>query len=181
MRAPAKHPPPSSPTPKNLVGLLPSLAKYRRGLTVGMQRLTIAAVVGNFIQLLIGIITNCMAGPPQPLANLPVARRIIQALLPAYRPSDKHTLLAFSIALVAIVVVKGIFSYWTRWVLIGVSRDIEYDLRNDLLGRLLKMEPEFYVRNRTGELMSRATNDLNPVRMALGPGIRASGQSLRTP
>jgi ATP-binding cassette subfamily B protein len=66
----------------------------------------------------------------------------------------------------------------TRWVLIGVSRDIEFDIRGDLLNRLLLMEPEFYVRNRTGELMSRATNDLNAVRMVLGPGIMYSGQTI---
>ena len=75
---------------------------------------------------------------------------------------------------------KGLFSYWTRSILIGLSRDIEYDLRNDLLDRLLAMEPEFYVRNRTGELMSRATNDLNAVRMVLGPGIMYSATTLVT-
>ena len=72
------------------------------------------------------------------------------------------------------------FSFWSRWILIGLSRDIEYDLRNDLLDRLLLMEPEFYVRNRTGELMSRATNDLNQVRMVLGPGIMYSATTLVT-
>jgi len=180
MSAPQKNPPPGRPTPKGLLGLLPYLAKYKRGLTVGSLTLAIGALVGNFIPLVIGVITDCLAGTPQPLANLPAARRIIQAILPAYHPSDKHTLLAFSLAVVAIVAVKGVFSYWTRWVLIGVSRDIEYDLRNDLLARLLKMEPEFFVRNRTGELMSRATNDLNSVRMVLGPGIMYSGQTLVT-
>ena len=71
-------------------------------------------------------------------------------------------------------------SFATRWVLIGISRDIEFDIRNDLLDRLLVMEPEFYVRNRTGELMSRATNDLNSVRMVLGPGIMYSGTTIVT-
>ena len=71
-------------------------------------------------------------------------------------------------------------SFSTRWILIGVSRDIEFDIRNDLLDRLLVLEPEFYVRNRTGELMSRATNDLNAVRMVLGPGIMYSATTLVT-
>ncbi len=71
-------------------------------------------------------------------------------------------------------------SFSTRWILIGVSRDIEFDIRNDLLDRLLLLEPEFYVRNRTGELMSRATNDLNAVRMVLGPGIMYSATTLVT-
>ncbi len=76
------------------------------------------------------------------------------------------------------VAVKGVLSYWKRWIIIGVSRDIEYDLRNDVLARLLALEPAFFVRNRTGELMSRATNDLNSVRMVLGPGIMYSADTL---
>ena len=76
--------------------------------------------------------------------------------------------------------VKGFLSFWTRWILIGVSREIEYDLRNDLLARLVELEPEFYVRNRTGDLMSRATNDLNAVRMVLGPGIMYSATTIVT-
>ena len=82
--------------------------------------------------------------------------------------------------LVGVMLVKGFFSFWTRWILIGVSREIEYDLRNDLLARLARMEPEFYVRNRTGDLMSRATNDLNAVRMVLGPGIMYSATTIAT-
>jgi len=75
---------------------------------------------------------------------------------------------------------QGIFVFAARWKLIGVSRDIEFDIRNDLLKRLLMMEPEFYVRNRTGELMSRATNDLNSVRMVLGAGIMYSATTIVT-
>jgi ATP-binding cassette subfamily B multidrug efflux pump len=82
--------------------------------------------------------------------------------------------------LVGFIALKGLLSFSTRWILIGVSRDIEFDIRNDLLDRLLIMEPEFYVRNRTGELMSRATNDLNAVRMVLGPGIMYSATTLVT-
>jgi ATP-binding cassette subfamily B protein len=78
------------------------------------------------------------------------------------------------------MVLKGIFSFWTRWILIGVSREIEYDLRNDLLTRLVRLEPEYYVRNRTGDLMSRATNDLNNVRMVLGPGIMYTATTIAT-
>ena len=78
------------------------------------------------------------------------------------------------------MLVKGFFSFWTRWILIGLSREIEYDLRNDLLDRLLAMDPEFYVRNRTGDLMSRATNDLNAVRMVLGPGIMYTATTIAT-
>ena len=67
--------------------------------------------------------------------------------------------------------IKGFFQYWMRVILIGVSRDIEYDLRNDLFARLITLSSDFYGRYRTGDIMARATNDLNQVRMMLGPGI----------
>ena len=56
-------------------------------------------------------------------------------------------------------------------ILIGISRDIEYDLRNDLFRHLVRLSPDFYGRTRTGDIMARATNDLNAVRMMLGPGV----------
>src|SRR5260370_33060748 len=105
MSAPQKNPPHGRPTPKDLLGLLPYLAKYKRGLTVGSLTLAIGALVGNFLPLVIGVITDCLAGTPPPLANLPAARRIIQAGLPAYHPCDQNTLLACSLPVVALVAV----------------------------------------------------------------------------
>ena len=67
--------------------------------------------------------------------------------------------------------IKGLFQYWMRVILIGISRDIEYDLRNDLFAQLVGLSPDFYARTRTGDIMARATNDLNAVRMMLGPGM----------
>ena len=58
-----------------------------------------------------------------------------------------------------------------RRLLIGVSRHVEYDLRGDFLAHLQKMSPSFFQRWRTGDLMSRASNDITAVRMVLGPGI----------
>src|SRR2546429_7156722 len=97
-----------------------------------------------------------------------------------YEPNSRRTLGIYCLVLVLCVAIKGLLSFGARWKLIGVSRDIEYDIRSDLLVRLLALEPEFYVRNRTGELMSRATNDLNSVRMVLGPGIMYSATTLVT-
>ncbi len=65
---------------------------------------------------------------------------------------------------------EGLFQYWMRVILIGISRDIEYDLRNDLFAHLIRLSSDFYARYRTGDIMARATNDLNAVRMMLGPG-----------
>ena len=67
-----------------------------------------------------------------------------------------------------------------RHILIGVSRKIEYDLRNDLFAHLQSLSPSFYERNPTGDIMARATNDLSAVRMVLGPGIMYSMNTLFT-
>ncbi len=77
----------------------------------------------------------------------------------------------FAAILVALSFGKGIFQYWMRVVIIGISRDVEYDLRNDLFSHLVTLSSNFYAKYRTGDIMARATNDLNAVRMMLGPGI----------
>ena len=73
--------------------------------------------------------------------------------------------------LIGVALLRGVFQYWMRVVLIGISRDIEFDLRNDLFGHLVRLSADFYARRRTGDIMARATNDLNAVRMMLGPGV----------
>src|SRR5262249_61334766 len=101
-------------------------------------------------------------------------------IVPYYQAHSRKTLGIYCLVLVVCIALKGLMSFATRWILIGISRDIEFDIRNDLLDRLLVMEPEFYVRNRTGELMSRATNDLNADRMVLGAGIMYSATAFAT-
>ena len=80
--------------------------------------------------------------------------------------------------LVLISLAKGIFLYSQRWVLIGISRDIELDLRNDLFRKLEQQDSGFYQRYRTGDIMARMTNDLNAVRMLLGPGLMYSANTI---
>ncbi len=58
-----------------------------------------------------------------------------------------------------------------RYTVIGASRKIEYDMRNDFFSHLLTLPTSFYNNYKTGDLMARATNDLNAVRNVLGPGI----------
>ena len=82
--------------------------------------------------------------------------------------------------LLVLALMKGVFQYWMRWILIGISRDIEYDLRNDLFSHLTKLSQRFYQSYRTGDLMSRATNDMNAVRLMLGPGVMYSVDVLLT-
>ncbi|HEY1647101.1 MAG TPA: ABC transporter ATP-binding protein [Terracidiphilus sp.] len=84
----------------------------------------------------------------------------------------------FAALLVAIALVKGIFLYAQRWILIGISRDIEFDIRNDLFRKLEKQDTGFYQRYRTGDIMARMTNDLNAVRMLLGPALMYSANTI---
>jgi ATP-binding cassette, subfamily B, multidrug efflux pump len=165
----------------HLKTLLPYVGRYKSMTALGLLTNTLMGLVGAFPQLIIGMITDCISGSAHTLSTLSgTARVALSPLLAIYAPMNRHALELFCLILVGVVFVKGFLSFWTRWILIGVSREIEYDLRNDLLARLVELEPEFYVRNRTGDLMSRATNDLNAVRMVLGPGIMYSATTIVT-
>ncbi len=87
-------------------------------------------------------------------------------------------ILFFAGLLIAISAGKGIFLYAQRWVLIGISRKIEFDIRNDLFRKLELQDASFYQRFRTGDIMARTTNDLNAVRMLLGPALMYSANTI---
>ncbi|HEU5352258.1 MAG TPA: ABC transporter ATP-binding protein [Terracidiphilus sp.] len=89
-----------------------------------------------------------------------------------------NQILFFAGLLIAISVGKGIFLYVQRWVLIGISRKIEFDIRNDLFRRLELQDASFYQNFRTGDIMARTTNDLNAVRMLLGPALMYSANTV---
>ena len=86
----------------------------------------------------------------------------------------------YSLLIVAASLTEGVFRFLMRRIMIGVSRLIEYDLRNDLFHHLQRLSPGFYQKNSTGDLMARATNDLSAVRSVLGPGIMYSLNTLFT-
>jgi ATP-binding cassette subfamily B protein len=88
--------------------------------------------------------------------------------------TTRRHILLLALLLVGINLVKGVFMYAQRWILIGISREIEFDLRNDLFKKLETQDRDFYQRYRTGDIMARMTNDLNAVRMLLGPGLMYS-------
>jgi ATP-binding cassette subfamily B protein len=92
--------------------------------------------------------------------------------------ATRQTILFYAGLLVAVYLVKGVFLYAQRWILIGISRDIEFDLRNDLFRHLEKQDSGFYHRYRTGDIMARLTNDLNAVRMLLGPALMYSANTV---
>ena len=142
--------------PKSLRPLYPYLKKYRRGFMVG----TLCVLLLNGIAV----------QSPQ------VIRVALDYLQKGGRSSQK--LVFYALLMVAIALSKGIFQFLTRWIVIGISRDIEFDLRNDLFEHLERLSYPYYQRTRTGDIMARATNDLNAVRMLLGPAIMYSANTL---
>lgn len=128
--------------------LWPYMVRYRRGWTRGMGALLLKDLFAAAVPFFIG--------------------RGVDSISRGFRLGG---VLWFAAALVGFSAIKGIFQYWMRVILIGISRDIEYDLRNDLFQNLVRLSSDFYGRMRTGDIMARATNDLNAVRMMLGPGV----------
>ena len=141
--------------PKSLRPLLPYLKKYRRSYVVG----TICVFCTNSIWILF----------PQ------VIRRAVDDL---HLGVTRHKLFTYALLLLAVAATKGIFQFLTRWIVIGISREIEFDLRNDLFRHLEGLSYSYYQRTRTGDIMARATNDLNAVRMLLGPAIMYSANTI---
>ena len=90
----------------------------------------------------------------------------------------REKLTYYGLVIVGLAVCEGIFRFSMRRLIIGVSRDIEYELRNDLFRHLEILPTSFYQKNKTGDLMSRATNDLSNVRMLLGPGIMYTANTI---
>ena len=90
------------------------------------------------------------------------------------------TLVGYSALLLAIGITGGLFRFLMRRILIGASRHIEYDIRNDFFAHLETLPLSYYQSHRTGDLMSRATNDLNAVRMMVGPAVMYSASTFLT-
>ncbi|OFV94476.1 MAG: hypothetical protein A3G76_12500 [Acidobacteria bacterium RIFCSPLOWO2_12_FULL_65_11] len=86
-------------------------------------------------------------------------------------------LAGYGALLLAIGLVGGLFRFLMRRVLMGASRYIEYDLRNDFFAHLERLPLSYFQSHRTGDLMSRATNDLNAVRMMIGPSVMYSANT----
>jgi len=127
----------------------PYLWRYRRGLGLGGGALVLKDLTAAALPIFIGKGVDAMTSGG----------------------FNVRAVLWFSAALVGFSAVKGVFQYWMRIILIGISRDVEFDLRNDLFRKLVSLSADFYGRSRTGDIMARATNDLNAVRMMTGPGI----------
>jgi len=148
---------------KNLRPLLPYLRKYRATYSIG----ALCVLCNNGIWIVFPLVIRRAID----VLNAGVGQHKHPALI-------RHDLMVYSLWLLGIAGAKAIFQYLTRWILIGVSREIEFDLRNDFFAHLEKLSYGFYQRTRTGDIMARATNDLNAVRMLLGPGIMYTANTL---
>lgn len=80
-------------------------------------------------------------------------------------------LLKYAVAIVGLGIISGVFRYYARRTIIWASRHIEYDLRNELFDHLLTLSASFYQRTPTGDIIARASNDIEAVRMMIGPAV----------
>ncbi|MBI1941792.1 MAG: ATP-binding cassette domain-containing protein, partial [Acidobacteria bacterium] len=140
---------------RRLLPLKPYLFRYQKRYIVGFLTLLVAQAVGVTLPLII------KAGIDSLSAGI---------------NGDK--LLLYAGLLLGVALTKAVFQFWMRWILIGISRDVEYDLRNDLFIHLMRLSPRTYTRTPTGDLMSKLTNDLNAVRNLVGPGIMYSANTV---
>jgi ATP-binding cassette subfamily B protein len=135
--------------------LFPYLRRYWRSFALGGLALIVYNAAKAMIPLLIG-----------------GAASDIQHDLSAAKV-EHHALRLLAVALVAAITL-----YLTRQIIIGASREIEFDIRNDLFKHLESQPPEFFQRHRTGDIMAHSTNDLNAVRQLLGPAIMYSANTI---
>ncbi len=77
----------------------------------------------------------------------------------------------FALILMGTALVTGVFQLGARFIISATSRDIEFEIRNDLYKHFVKLELSFFQQRKLGDLVARATNDMSAVRMLLGPGI----------
>jgi ATP-binding cassette, subfamily B, multidrug efflux pump len=139
-----------------LIALIPYLQKYRYKLALGFL-MVICTVAASIVspKVLKYVVDDLKKG-------IVVGKTLYHA----------------GLIIICISVVEGFFRFWMRRILIGASRYVEYDLRNDFLAHLQRMSMSFLQARSTGDIMSRATNDLNAVRSVLGPGIMYSMNTL---
>ncbi len=149
--------------------LLGFLRPYKRGLTVSWALASLAMVMTVALPALTGravqiIGTGVGASPHHPVSST----------------SKRHELALIAGAIALVVVVRWVLTYWRRMVAGRVSLGVEYDLRKLLYGHLQQLELGFFDRQQTGQLMSRATVDLQAVRFFLGYGLVFILQSILT-
>jgi ATP-binding cassette subfamily B multidrug efflux pump len=133
---------------KRLKYLWPYLQPHRRKLALGLGTIVASVLLGLASPLLVGHAVDAIR-----------------------HGTTRLELLGYGGLVILFSLCTGVFSYYQRMILVGMSRDIEYDLRNVYFAALEKQAPSFFQEYPTGDLMARATNDLQAVRMLCGPAI----------
>ena len=139
---------------KSLAALIPYLKKYKTKLILGFIFIVCSIALQSVYPLIIG-----------------------DAIDELTLKTSNHTMLYYAFVGVSLILVGGIFSYFTRQTIIVVSREIENNLRHDFFAHLQTLSKNFYDKKSTGDLMAHATNDINNIRNLLGPGIMYSLQT----
>jgi ATP-binding cassette, subfamily B, multidrug efflux pump len=111
---------------------------------------------------------------------MPLIMRVAVNEFTANGMTMRRLWLFFSL-LLGFAVAVGFARYWQRMLMIRASRRFEYDLRNDYFKKIQSLSQDFFHSTQTGEIMARASNDLNYVRDFIGPGIMGTVDMLRLP
>lgn len=135
--------------------LLPYFRPYRLRMAAGVLCVLMAAVIGLLSPLIVGSAIDSLS-----------------------TDIGARTLLLYAGALVGITLVRGVFHFGQRMILVATSRRIEMDLRQDLYAHLQRLHGRFFAKQSTGDLMARATNDLEAVRLLSGPAIMYGGNTI---
>jgi len=170
-------PPPPPPYNKTMFRDLAPLFVYMRRYRWGYLWGTLSCICTNIIWVLFPqVIRMAIDGIGGKWVIYP---HVLQWAVDALSHGDTRIkVVIFAGLLVLIALVKGVFLYSQRWILIGISREIEFDMRNDLFRKLELQDSGFYQRYRTGDIMARMTNDLNAVRNLLGPALMYSANTV---
>jgi ATP-binding cassette, subfamily B, multidrug efflux pump len=135
--------------------LLAYLRRYRRAFGLGLASVAVTSAIGLTAPWVLKLAVDDLS-----------------------RGVTRGKLAGYALLLLAIACAGGIFRFLMRRILIGASRDIEYDLRNDFFRHLQQLPLAYFQARRTGDLMSRATNDLGAVRMMIGPAVMYTANTL---
>ncbi len=148
--------------------LLGFLRPYKRGLTASWLLASLAMVMTVLVPHLIGLAVEAIRKGGAHAGHHQLAAH------------DRHTLLVLALVIVGAVLARWALTYMRRMIAGRISLAIEYDLRNLLYGHFQRLELSFFDRQQTGQLMSRATVDLQAVRFFLGYGLVFILQSILT-
>ncbi|HOX86172.1 MAG TPA: ABC transporter ATP-binding protein [bacterium] len=147
--------------------LWPYIKRYRPLLTIGFLCVVLASLLQLLTPWILRYGIDFISNGSQPQDNL--VYHFFVNHLDFVQPG--HFLAGYAVLIIMVVGIEGSFRYLMRNLIIGISRRIEYDLRNAYFQHLQKLSQSFYHRHKTGDLMALASNDLEAIRSMLGPGL----------